>query len=89
MLDDLPARYQQYLERFHQEYGEVEVGTFVKYAGRLIKKMAFEEFSAACVEYGELQSHYFASLSRGDTINNVAIRLLREKAADLILKSPA
>lgn len=88
MVEDLPARYQEYLGRFAAEVGDVQVGAFAKYAGRLIKKLAFEEFTPAYLEYTELADRYRDSLERGDTVNDVVLRLLRDKAAALVLKPP-
>ena len=89
MIDDLPARYHEYLERFAKQVGEVKVGAFAKYDGRLIKKLSFEDFTPLYVEYSEMLDHYRESLDRGDTINDLVIKLLREHAANLVLKPPA
>jgi hypothetical protein len=88
-IEDLPGRYHQYLERFTAELGDVKLGAFAKFGGKLIKKLSFEEFTPAFLEYTELSDRYYDSLDRGDTINDVVLRLLREKAANLILKPPA
>ena len=89
MIEDLPARYHEYLERFAKELGEIAVGAFAKFNGRLIKKLTFEEFSPAFLEYHEISERYYESLDRGDTINDIVLRLLREQAANLVLKPPA
>ena len=88
MLEDLPARYHEYLERFAAKVGVHEVGTFAKFGGKLIKKLSFEEFTPAYLEYTELSEQYFASIERGDTINDVVLRVLREKAATLVVDPP-
>ncbi|MDQ3333820.1 MAG: hypothetical protein M4D80_01440 [Myxococcota bacterium] len=88
MLEDLPARYHEYLERFTAKVGVHEVGAFAKWSSKLIKKLSFEEFTPAYLEYSELSEQYFASIERGDTINDVILRVLREKAATLVLDPP-
>jgi hypothetical protein len=88
-LDDFPSRYAEYLARFASEVGDVASGAFAKYAGKLIKKLSFEEFTPAFLEHAELVKRYYDSLERGDTINDVVLRLIREKAAGLILPPPA
>ena len=88
MLEDLPARYDEYLERFARLVGEVAAGSFAKYDGRLIKKLSFEEFSPAFLEYYDILARYEDSVARGDTINDVIVRLVRERAAELVLTSP-
>jgi hypothetical protein len=89
-LDDTELRhhYDDYLERFAREVGDIELGAFAKHAGHLIKKLSFDEFTAAHVEYHELLAHYRDSLARGDTINNVVGKLLRERAASLVVPPP-
>ena len=87
-IDDLQAQYRTYLDRFARQLGEVQVGGFAKFDGQLIKKLTFEEFTPAFAEYREIVAHYTSSLERGDTINNVVLRLVREKAAHLLMKPP-
>ena len=88
MIEDLPARYHQYLERFAREIGEIAVGGFAKYRGKLIKKMTFEEFTPAYIEYIEMHDNYEDSIDRGDTINDVILKVLRDLSANLVLKPP-
>jgi len=88
MIEDLPARYHEYLDRFTTELGTHEVGAFIKWSGKLIKKLSFEEFTPAYLEYTEVLARYRESVERGDTINDVVLRLLRERSANLVLKPP-
>jgi len=87
--EDLREEYVRYLGRFRVEVGEdVEVGAFAKYKGKLVKKMDFEEFVRVHTEYDQIAAHYIQSLDRGDTINDVVVKALREDAARLIITSP-
>ena len=88
MIEDLPACYAEYLERFTAELGDVKVGKFAKYDSKLIKKLSFEEFTPAYLEYTEIVTRYQDSVDRGDTINDVVLKLMREQAANLVLKPP-
>ena len=88
MIEDLADRYHAYLERWNREAGDVPVGTFAKFSGKLIKKLSFEEFTPAWLEYSELAEQYYASIERGDTINDVVLRVLRDKAATLVVDPP-
>jgi hypothetical protein len=88
MAADLTAEYDAYLARFDAQLGEVEVGSFAKFRGRLIRKLGHEEFATKWGDYHELAGHYFQSVDRGDTINDMVVRLLRDHAATLVLTSP-
>jgi hypothetical protein len=88
VVEDLPERYHEYLERFAREVGAIDVGKFIKHAGKLIKKLSFEEFTPAYIEYVEMIDRYNESIDRGDTVNDVVLRVLRDRAATLVLKPP-
>jgi len=87
--DDPSARYAEYLARFAREVGQVKVDGFAKFAGRLIKKLSFEEFTPLYVEFTELHARYQDSVDRGDTINDLVLKLLRDQAASLVLPAPS
>ena len=82
---DPKARYAEYLERLTHEVGDLEVGAFANYAGRLIHKMAFDEFTEAYTEYAELLVRYHESLERGDTVDDLVLKILREQATNLVM----
>ena len=88
MIDDLPERYHEYLDRFATSIGDVAVGAFAKYSGKLIKKLSFEEFTPAYIEFQEMAERYRESIDRGDTINDVVLKVLRDSAATLVLPPP-
>ena len=88
MIEDLPGRYHDYLERFDKALPNTPVGGFGKFSGKLIKKLTFEEFTPAYLEYAEIWDRYQDSVERGDTINDVVLKLLRDQAANLVLKPP-
>ncbi|MEZ4361409.1 MAG: hypothetical protein R3B48_14580 [Kofleriaceae bacterium] len=81
--------YRQYLERWERALGPSEPGTFAKYSGRLIKKMTEAEFAPVHQEYEGLAERYHESVVRGDTINDIVVRLLRDRAATLVREPPA
>lgn len=85
VIEDLPARYHEYLARFQKKLGDLPAGAFAKFGGRLIKKLTFEEFTPAYLEYQDMRMHYLSSVERGDTIDDVVLRVLREKAANLVV----
>jgi len=40
------------------------------------------------IEYTEIMERYDDSVARGDTINDVVLKLLRDRAANLVLEPP-
>ena len=80
--------YLTYLARWEKEVGANEIGSFVKFSGRLIKKMSEEEFAVVHQEYETLAKRYLESVQRGDTVNDVVVRLLRDRAATLVRTPP-
>jgi hypothetical protein len=88
MAEDLARVYEAYLARFQAELGESAFGVFVKHNGRLIQKLRFEEFKPIYDEYCEMIEKYREVVARGDTINDIIVRLMRDRAAHLVLSSP-
>lgn len=88
MIEDLADRYHEYLERWQREAGDVPIGTFVKYSGKLVKKLSFEEFTPVLMEYVEMATRYQETVERGDTINDLVLKIVREQAAKLMLPPP-
>jgi hypothetical protein len=88
VIEDLPRRYHEYLARFASELGELPAGGFAKFGGRLIRKLSFEEFTPAFLEHTEMAARYAESIEHGDTVDDIVLRVLREKAADLVLAPP-
>jgi len=81
--------FKEYLGRFDGQTGQHEFGEFVKYRGRLVKKLTYDEFVQRWDEYLRLKSTYEEIFQRGDTINDAIVRVLRERAAELMVDPPA
>jgi hypothetical protein len=81
--------YEDYLRRFEEELGQVEVGAFVKHNGQLVQKLSSREFAEQRRSYEQLLATYERAMVRGDTINEAVVRILREGAAKLMQKAPA
>ena len=79
--------YQAYLGRFEATFGD-SAGAFIKHQGRLIKKLDAEAFEPVYREYMELATHYLEGIDRGDTVNDLVVKIIRDHAAQLILTSP-
>lgn len=85
---DFEKEYGEYLQRFERAVGQVDYGAFVKHNGRLVKKLTYEDFAPLYREYFQVAKTYFDAIDRGDTINDVVVRILRERATELFLASP-
>jgi hypothetical protein len=86
---DALGAYEAYLQRFGDALGEVAVGGFAKHNGQLVQKMSPGEFEAQRLEYEHLYATYERAMIRGDTINDMVMRMLRENAAKLLQEAPA
>jgi len=84
---DVVTEYQDYLTRFQGQYGDQEFGKFVKSHGRLVKKLSYDEFEPMYKEYHDVAANYLEAMDRGDTINDVVVKLLRDRAIELLLTS--
>jgi hypothetical protein len=85
---DLVDEYREYLSRFEARFGSGDFGEYAKHQGRLVKKLRFEEFETKWAEYREVIKAYGAIMERGDTINDMIVRVLRERSDDLLLERP-
>jgi hypothetical protein len=85
---DLIEEYRAYLERFEALAGPGEFGSFIKHAGRLVKKLRYDEFEPKYVEWRDVSVAYNDSVAAGDTINDLVVKILRERATELLLEAP-
>jgi hypothetical protein len=83
---DVVEEYRLYLQRFDEAIGACEFGSYAKHKGRLIKKLRYDEFEPKWTELTEVETAYNAILERGDTINDVLVRILRERCDELLLE---
>jgi hypothetical protein len=78
--------YQEYLTRFHAAVGQVAVGGYGKWKGKLVRKLSPVEFTTKHGEWSTLARTYRGIIERGDTLNDAVTRLLRERQAELIIE---
>ena len=86
-MSDVPE-HDAYLRRLEAAVGPLAPGEFRKHQGRLIRRLEPDEFAATHREYVELAGHYLEGLDRGDTINDLVVKMIRDHAAQLVLPSP-
>ncbi|RMH41377.1 MAG: hypothetical protein D6689_11275 [Deltaproteobacteria bacterium] len=85
---DLVEEYRAYLERFEGIAGPGEFGQFIKHNGRLVKKMRYDEFEPKYNEWREMLSAYNEAIASGDTINDLVVKILRDRSCELLLDPP-
>jgi hypothetical protein len=77
--------YAQYLARFQQYVGPLAVGAYGKFKGKLVRKLAPDEFAKRHAEFANLDKTYRGIVERGDTINDAVVKLWRERRAELLI----
>jgi hypothetical protein len=83
---DAAAEYAGYLTRFTERLGPCEVGAYAASGpGRPIKKLSPDEFAVKLREFHDIDRAYTAIVQQGDTLNDMLVRLLRERAAELLI----
>lgn len=83
---DAVEEYRRYLERFEAALGPCEFGTYMKHKGRLIKKLTYDEFEPRWAELATIEQAYEEVVARGDTINDVLTKVLRERRDELLVE---
>ena len=78
--------YLDYLARWEEQVGAVPVGQYGKWKGKLVRKLAPAEYLQKHDEYQQLATHYQRCLERGDTLNDTMVKLLRERASELLIE---
>ena len=78
--------FRAYLTRFEQKLGPCDFGEYAKHQGRLIRKLRYDEFETKLREFQQVTKAYAEILERGDTINDVLVKVLRERCDELVLE---
>jgi hypothetical protein len=79
--------YARYLARFDASVPhKTEVGAYAKVKGRLVKKLSLDEFKEKWAEFQEVDLAYEKIVEHGDTINDVLVKLLRERSDELLVE---
>ena len=79
--------YKHYLARFEDLFGVVNVGDVAQHQGRLIQKLAQDDFAKKWKEYKQLDDYLCEVMSTGATLNDDIYRNYLELCA-LVLESP-
>ena len=85
-VEDPVDAFRAYLARYEAAVGTSDYGTYAKHNGRLIKKLTYDEFEPKWKELGEVARAYDSILANGDTINDVLVKVLRERCDELLVE---
>jgi hypothetical protein len=80
--------YREYLAKFESQVGALAVGAYGKFQGKLVRKLAPDEFAKRHDEFVTLDKTYRGIIERGDTINDAVVRMWRERRAELLIDGP-
>lgn len=80
--------YLAYVTRFEDHLGRAAPGEYRKHEGRLIKRLTAAEFADAMDQLDSANEAYAAIMERGDTVSDALLRVIRERAAELVTPSP-
>ncbi len=87
MDDNCLDIYNHYLKRLEQTFGDLAVGDTVQHQGKLIRKLAQDEFVANWNEYQKLEIFLRNIMSSGATLNDDIYQKYLELSA-LVLVQP-
>ncbi len=83
------TRYQDYLNRFDQLVGNVEIGQVGSFKGKLVKKLSHQDFTQVHGTYDGLLSDFRTMVSRSETIDERVVMNIRRAELELLIeKSP-
>jgi hypothetical protein len=78
------AEYELYDKRFQVEVGDVAVGDYGTWGGKLIKRLDREEYATAYGEFRELEERIRTMMTEGMTLSDYVNDLYREAAAKVL-----
>lgn len=83
---DTIADYEGYLARFGQAVGDLQVGQYGRFRGRLIPKLDEEAHAERVAAYLELGERFTEMITAGDTIDDSLAVDLRTAEVELVLE---
>ncbi|MCP4679706.1 MAG: hypothetical protein GY854_30300 [Deltaproteobacteria bacterium] len=85
--DDFIDIYRRYLNKFQEQFGDLEYSEPVQHKGKLIQKLRFDEFVAKWEEYKRIEEYLREVMSKGATLNDEINRTYYELSA-YVLETP-
>lgn len=85
----LGISYEDYLNRFEQLVGSVEVGQVGSFKGKLVKKLSAKRFDELSLYYSSLIEQFNGMVQRAETIDERVMMGIRRTELELLVeKSP-
>jgi hypothetical protein len=85
--DGLLDVYKRYLKKFEQMFGETDFKETVRFQGRLIRKLKYDDFVAKWTEFKQIENFLKEVMTKGATLNDEVNRSYAELSAT-VLESP-
>ena len=82
---DVIEEFKEYVRRFDEALGVKGFGEYGTWNGKLVKKLKYDEFVGKWKEYKKFDALYQGILERGDTVNDIVLKTLRDYAAELLI----
>lgn len=87
MTQDYVDIYKRYLGKFEELFGGLSFDETVRYKGKLIKKLKYDEFVTKWNEYKKIETYLKEVMSKGATLNEEVNRTYAELSAT-VLENP-
>ena len=81
-----PTQYEDYLERFNDLVGTVEVGQVGSFRGKLVKKLSLQSFDELQGGYDILLNDFREMVRRSETIDERVIMSIRRAELELLIQ---
>ncbi len=85
-MSDEETAFAEYERRFNRLVGEIEPGQYGQFRGRLVRRLAVEQFADKNAEYQALGADLMKAISSGDTIDETIALEIRAAEVDLVME---
>ena len=87
MFEEIIDNFQSYGERFERFIGNIKIGQYGHYRGRVIRRLDQEQYNAKYREYLWLRDRFAQIIQTGDTIDEVFVADLRAAEIELLFET--
>ncbi len=88
-MSDKPTAFADYERRFARLVGNIELGQYGQFRGRLVCRLGSDEFAAKQAEYDSLGANFLRAIEVGDTMDETVVLRLRGTEVELVMEKSA